>query len=465
VRFLAADALHGRMTGTPDADAAARYLADVLQREGVAPAGDEHTFLQAVPLERTHATALPELAFKTSSGETVDAVAGQDFDLPVPVADAKDLRFIVVASESDLPAAADKRVALFIDASTSKRNDWLQKRGLSGGEGFGLIAVPGSTTAREKDELPSLSPTLSRQGSGARRKIVRLHGSLLERARARDLASVSVASHVEVEHVTSYNVIGRIAGAGTSAHPELAAQAVVLSAHYDHLGEVHERAHAHVESGATPGPSGDGAGEREGAAAAAEDHIYNGADDDASGCAAVLELAGAFAAAKPARTLVFLLATGEEVGLLGTSHYLEHPAEPLDRTVANLNFEMIGRPDPKSGGAGAMWLTGYERGNELTNLGSAFEAAGLAVHVDPRPEQHFFQRSDNYAFVLKGVVGQTFSTFNLHTDYHHVTDEADRLDYAHMESCVRAAYGAVKLVADGTLTPSWIEGKRPSSRR
>ena len=158
---------------------------------------------------------------------------------------------------------------------------------------------------------------------------------------------------------------------------------------------------------------------------------------------------------------MFLLATGEEVGLLGTSYYLEHPAEPLDHTVANLNFEMIGRPDPKIGGAGAMWLTGYE----LTNLGAAFTAAGIAIHVDPRPEQHFFQRSDNYAFVREGVVGQTFSTFNLHADYHHVTDEADRLDYAHMESCVREAYRAVKLVADGTLTPSWTEGQRPSPRR
>lgn len=452
------------MTGSPDADRAARYLARVLEREGVAPAGDDHGFLQAVPLERTHATALPEIAFETSSGETVSAVSGQDFDLATPVADAKELRLVVVADESGLPSAPDKRVALFIDAGTSKRNEWLQKHGLAGGEGFGLIVAPGSATPREKDTFRAQGPMLAREGSGPRRAILRLHGKLLDRARAHELASVSVACHVETEHVASYNVIGRIAGTGTREHPELATQAIVLSAHYDHLGEAHESEHAHAES-STSGSTDDEAGRRAGAGMYVDDHIYNGADDDASGCAAVLELAGAFAVAKPARTLVFLLATGEEVGLLGTSHYLEHPAEPLDHTVANLNFEMIGRPDPKVGGAGAMWLTGYERGSELTNLGAAFEAAGLAIHVDPRPEQHFFQRSDNYAFVLKGIVGQTFSTFNLHTDYHHVTDEADRLDYAHMESCVRAAYGAVKLVADGTLTPSWIEGKRPSSRR
>jgi hypothetical protein len=347
---------------------------------------------------------------------------------------------------------------LFVDAGTSKRNEWLQGHGLAGGEGFGLLVVPGSATPRETDNFRAQGPMLAREGSGARRAILRLHGKLLDRARTHELASMSVACHVETEHVASFNVIGRIAGTGTREHPEFATQAIVLSAHYDHLGESHESEHEHAES-ATSGSTDEKADRRAGAPV--EDHIYNGADDDASGCAAVLELAGAFAVAKPARTLVFLLATGEEVGLLGTSHYLEHPAEPLDHTVANLNFEMIGRPDPKIGGAGAMWLTGYER----TNLGAAFEAAGLAVHVDPRPEQHFFQRSDNYAFVLKGIVGQTFSTFNLHTDYHHVTDEADRLDYAHMESCVRAAYGAVKLVADGTLTPSWIEGQRPSSRR
>src|SRR6185295_18233158 len=103
--------------------------------------------------------------------------------------------------------------------------------------------------------------------------------------------------------------------------PKRADQAVVLSAHYDHLGT---KVAGPVVAGETP------------------DLVYNGADDDASGCVAVLALADTFGAAhKPARTLIFLLATGEERGLLGTQYYLDHPVVPLDHTMFDLNFEMI----------------------------------------------------------------------------------------------------------------------------
>ena len=118
----------------------------------------------------------------------------------------------------------------------------------------------------------------------------------------------------------------------------------------------------------------------------------------------VLELAAAFGRGPPpARTLVFLLATGEEVGLLGTEYYLEHPAMPLDATVANINFEMVGRPDPLVGGAGKLWLTGFDK----TNVGSAWNAAGLPIATDERPEQHFYERSDNFAFVERRVIAQS----------------------------------------------------------
>ena len=92
------------------------------------------------------------------------------------------------------------------------------------------------------------------------------------------------------------------------------------------------------------------------------DSIYNGADDDASGVVTVLEIARSIATGPPPeRTVVFLLTTAEESGLLGTRHYLNHPVVPLDRTVADLQVEMVGRPDSEAGGAGRAWLTGYER--------------------------------------------------------------------------------------------------------
>ena len=220
------------------------------------------------------------------------------------------------------------------------------------------------------------------------------------------------------------------------APPEQQRAAIVLSAHFDHLGVLAE---------AEPG----------------EDRIYNGADDDASGCAAVLELAEAWSGApRPARPIVLFLATGEEQGLLGTRYYLEHPWAPLDDTVCNVNFEMIGRPDARAGGAGVLWLTGFER----SNLGPVCDELGLNVVPDPRPAENFFRRSDNYAFAQRGVVAQTFSSYDLHGDYHTVRDEADALDYGHMESVVRAAHVLVRAIAAGEVVPAWLPGRAPAER-
>ncbi len=149
-------------------------------------------------------------------------------------------------------------------------------------------------------------------------------------------------------------MVGVIPAAVDASRPELAKQALVLSAHFDHLG---------VRSDVPEG----------------EDAVFNGADDDASGCAAVLELAGTWQGREaPARPIVLLLATGEERGLLGTRYYLQHPPVPLAETLCNVNFEMIGRPDAKVGGPGVLWLSGFER----SNLGPACDELGLAV-LDP----------------------------------------------------------------------------------
>ncbi|HTE05479.1 MAG TPA: hypothetical protein VK824_04720, partial [Planctomycetota bacterium] len=104
--------------------------------------------------------------------------------------------------------------------------------------------------------------------------------------------------------------------------------------------------------------------------------------------------------------------------------------------------------------------TGYER----SNLGPAWTAAGLAITPDGRPQEHFFERSDNIAFVMRGIVGQTLSTYNMHADYHHVSDAPDTLDFAHMEGAVRAGLAAARTLADGTLMPAWV-GEPPGAPR
>jgi hypothetical protein len=226
------------------------------------------------------------------------------------------------------------------------------------------------------------------------------------------------------------NVIGIIRG----SDPEVGGEAVVIGAHYDHEGI------------GTPVADENGV----------LDSIYNGADDDGSGTVAILEVARELAAGTPPRrTVVILLSTAEEFGLLGTFWYIENPVVPMDQTVANLQIEMIGRPDDAAGGFGRGWLTGYER----TTMGDQLAAAGSPIIADPRPEMNFFFRSDNVAFAIEGIPGHTLSSYNMHTDYHQPSDEVDKVDFAHMTALVDAAVEAVRFLADGP-TPEWKEGGR-----
>jgi hypothetical protein len=227
---------------------------------------------------------------------------------------------------------------------------------------------------------------------------------------------------------TEANVVGIIRG----SDPAVANETVVLGAHFDHVGI----------GAAVEGPDG------------VLDSIYNGADDDGSGTVAVLEIARELIEGRPPRrTVVILLSTGEESGLLGTRWYIENPVVPLEQTVADLQIEMIGRPDAEAGGFGRGWLTGYER----TTMGDQLSEAGSPIVPDPRVEQNFFFRSDNIAFARLGIPAHTLSSFNLHGDYHQPSDEVDQIDFAHMAALVDAAVQAVRFLADGP-TPEWKPG-------
>jgi len=223
------------------------------------------------------------------------------------------------------------------------------------------------------------------------------------------------------------NIVGVIRG----GDPVLRDEVILVAAHYDHLG---------IRS---PGVNGDS--------------IYNGADDDASGVTAMLEVARQLAEGpRPKRTVVFAAMIGEEVGLLGTNWYLANPSFPLEQTVANVTIEMINRPDSLAGGPGRAWLTGYER----STMGDMLAANGIPIVPDMRPDQRFFERSDNIGFARRGIVAHTISTFNLHRDYHQPSDEADKSDFEHMAAVINATAKAVRLLADGPK-PEWKPGGRP----
>lgn len=187
------------------------------------------------------------------------------------------------------------------------------------------------------------------------------------------------------------------------------------------------------------------------------DSIYNGADDDAAGTTAVIEIAKQLAKGpRPKRTIVFAATTGEEVGLIGTNWYIKHPAFPLTQMEANLEIEMIGRPDSLAGGPGRAWLTGFER----STMGDMFAKAGLAVVPDKRIEQDFFRRSDNIAFARMGIPAHTLSSFNMHDDYHQLSDEVSKVDFAHMAGVINIGVKAVGLLGNGPA-PVWNAGGKP----
>ncbi len=255
----------------------------------------------------------------------------------------------------------------------------------------------------------------------------KLAGELSEGATSAKL-SVNIAAPVE-ESIQLRNVVAKISG----SDPALVNQVILLTAHYDHIGVA---------------PRGDG------------DRINNGANDDASGVSTVLALAEAFAAAKerPKRSLVFMTYFGEEKGLLGSRYYASHPIFPLRDTVANLNFEHMGRTDDNEGPrAGKITASGFD----YTTLGDAMIDAGKATGVEAwRHEKNsdsFFARSDNQALADAGIPALTVAVAWIFPDYHRPGDHWDKIDYPNLQSVVRTAALLVERVADAQTQPNWIE--------
>ena len=230
----------------------------------------------------------------------------------------------------------------------------------------------------------------------------------------------------EIDRNETWNTIAILPG----SDPKLKHEAILLTAHQDHLGI---------------GPEVNG------------DKIYNGADDDASGTTAVLELARILSRGKaPKRTIIFALFGSEEMGGYGDRAFLAKPPMPLANIVANLEFEMIGRPDPAVP-AGMLWLTGYSR----SNLGPELAKHGAHISADPHPAEKFFQRSDNYALALDGIVAQTVSSFNLHKDYHQPSDDLSHIDFNYMTESIMSMVGPIRWLADSGFKPAWNPGGQP----
>ena len=219
--------------------------------------------------------------------------------------------------------------------------------------------------------------------------------------------------------------------------PQLKYTYVMLSAHYDHVG----------------------------LAGTGEDRIFNGANDDASGTASVLEVANALAALhpRPKRSVLFILFCGEEKGLRGSRYYVDHPLVPLDKTVADLNLEQLGRTDAPEGphlsGANA---TGFDYSDMTPILVDSGKRVGIVVSKDAKASDKYFDLSDNQPLAKAGIPAHTLSVTYNFPDEHKVGDEWQKIDYDNMAKVDQAVGIATLRLAQALTAPRWNEAYAPA---
>ena len=218
------------------------------------------------------------------------------------------------------------------------------------------------------------------------------------------------------------NVVGKIEG----NRPD---EVVLFSAHYDHIG---------IQN------------------AVEGDSIANGANDNASGVTAIIELARYFESlGKPERTLLFVGFTAEEMGGYG-SQYFSRQLNP-DEIVAMFNIEMIGKPAVS--GPNTAWITGYERSSFGELLSKSAEGSVYEFYPDPYPSQNLFYRSDNATLARLGVPAHSISTtpIDVDPDYHQVSDEYETINVPHMTNTIKAIAKAAEGIVSGEDTPTRVD--------
>jgi Zn-dependent M28 family amino/carboxypeptidase len=257
------------------------------------------------------------------------------------------------------------------------------------------------------------------------------------------LKNVRVRFNVDTEYRvvrTQYtrNVIGIVEG----SDPKLKDTYVAFGAHYDHVGY----AEGEVVTTET-GSRRIGARGRV-TAGAVEDRIWNGADDDGSGTVGIMAVAKAFATGpKPRRSLIFVWHAGEERGLLGSKHFADFPTVPLEKIVAQVNIDMIGRNfnnDPAHDNS--VFVVGSDRiSTELHNLSiDANVALGKPLKLDftmndPTDPEQIYYRSDHYSYAAKGIP-IVFLFTGIHPDYHANTDSVEKINFEKMTRIAQFAY-------------------------
>jgi len=467
VKLLSAPDMDGRGSGTPGAERASRHIADVFRTAGLRPGGDGGGYLQAfsvptgtrlgavntlallAPNARSFAlgTDFTPLAVSTDgAGEGEVVFAGYGITAPDLQYDdyaglqARDRIVIVLSGDprADDPASPFRRPEAY---HYSQRTHKIINAREHGARAILLVAHP-----RERDTLPVLRGLSQPHGvlaayvtRGAADTLLAPSGrNVAELAAAIDralapqsfaLAGVQVRCEIALvrERATTSNVIGILPG----DDPQRRDEAIVIGAHYDHLGHGGEGSLAPESIG----------------------QAHPGADDNASGTAVVLALARAFAASGPRpRTLVFATFAGEELGLLGSAHYVTHPPFPLDRTVLMVNADMVGHLREHR-----LYVSGVDSGTGLrTVVNDAAQGLGLSLELRPSP----FGPSDHTSFYTAGRP-VLFLFTGPHDDYHRPSDTWDKINAPGLASVATFAARVVDTVARAATPPAWVKVDAP----
>ena len=450
--FLASDLLEGRDTPSRGLDLAAEYIAAQFRRAGLEPIGDDGYF-QTATWELAEAD--PGFRFEVSNGgssvamspEDVIFVRGGGFDLPpTPVVkvdlkaeggfDPGPLAGAVVLVEipgAPMPPPGDPSLARIregmakLGQSRAALIVSISKRPRPPGNPGGLLGPAGNRRLFDPKNPPP-EPN-NRPGPPSitvfEPKLAALYDALPP-GMTPATASFHLAPPIR-RPVKLRNVAGLLRG----SDPALKETYVLVTSHYDHLG--------------VRGLEG-------------TDRIYNGANDDGSGTVSVVEIASALATLKerPKRSLLFLTFYGEEKGLLGSRYYGRNPLVPVEKTVADVNLEQVGRTDDSEGArVGEAALTGFGYSDVSKALVAAGEAEGFKVVQHPRNSDAFFGRSDNQALADLGVPAHTLCVAFAFPDYHGAADHWDKVDYANMARLDRMVARGLLMIADDPAEPKW----------
>ncbi len=465
INVIAHDSMMGRATPSDGLTKTAQYVADQFKKFGLKPGGDGGSWFQNYPIVTRRLLADRSLlSFSEISGQRGARIAfadgaawasgdfhtGQYSGGVVLVGGAGRLDSIPL---SDLAG----RVVIFLGDWTrpgaAQRVQALNRRVQAGGA-KGLVIVVNSDSAYAARFAPGNQHSVTSVGSdGGGFFTVAVKESLVlaqipeaadqfEGLRQAPVAVIQPMPDwqgtVSVEDTTlasvhAPNTVGILEG----SDPLLKNEYIVFSAHMDHVGFRR-----------TPADMPD-------SIRATTDTISNGADDDASGTVAVVELAEAFSKAgvRPRRSLVFLTVSGEERGLWGSEWFVNHPPVSIKQIVANLNSDMIGRNWKDT--IVAIGKGHSDLGATLNRVNTAHPELRMHAIDDRWPEQSFYTRSDHYNFAQKGVPILFF--FNgVHADYHRVTDSPDKIDAEKESRIIKLLFYVGLDVANAAQRPQWV---------